>query len=87
MNASAQEHSPPALPRGALPDAETDKHIYLVKNVPSLRATRQIRLLAARAALSHKQLVLLTPATCRFDEPLRELMREQPAAIGRGDLR
>ena len=86
MNASAHEHSTPAPPRGALPDAETTGHIYLVKNVPSLRATQQIRLLAAKAALSHKQLVLLTPAACRFDEPLRELMREQPAIVVREDL-
>jgi hypothetical protein len=87
MNSSAPEHSPPALPRGALPDAETAGHIYLIKNVPSLRATQQIRLLAAKAALLHKQLILLAPAACRFDEPLRELMSEQPAIIGREDLR
>lgn len=86
MNPPDQTNSPPAPPRGALPDAETPDRIYLVKNVPFLRATQQIRLLAAKAALSGKRLVLLAPADCRFDESLRELIREQPAAIVREDL-
>jgi hypothetical protein len=86
MNASAQENGLPALLRGALPDAETAERIYLVKNVPSLRATQQIRLLTAKAALSKKRLILLTPAACRLDEQLLELMREQPAIISREDL-
>ena len=37
------------IPRGARADAETNDRIVLVKNVPLLRATYQIRLLAFRA--------------------------------------
>ena len=49
---------PPPLPCGARADAETAEGIYLVKAVPCLRATRQIRLLALKAVSARKSLVL-----------------------------
>jgi hypothetical protein len=87
MNPPFQIHRSPPIPRGAIPDAETGDCIYLVKNVPFLRATQQIRLLAAKASLSNKHLILMTPAACRIDEPLEELMRNQPEIVRRGELR
>lgn len=77
----------PAIPRGVRPDAETADRIYLIKIVPELRATQQIRLLAAMAALSHKQLVLVTPASCRLGQDLAELMQDHPESIRREELR
>lgn len=87
MDPSAHSHAPLPIPSGALPDAETDERIYLVKNVPLLRATQQILLLSAKAALLHKQLILMTPAACRLDKTLEELMRSRPGIIRREDLR
>ena len=66
---------------GVRPDAETLDRIYLIKNVPLLFATQQIRLLAAKAALFHKQLFIVTPVACRFDKSLEELMQSQPEII------
>jgi len=82
-----QLRSPLSIPRGVRPDAEIADRIYLIKNVPLLFATRQIRLLAAKAVLSHKQLVLLTPAACRFDKSLEKLLEDQPEIICREELR
>jgi hypothetical protein len=73
-------------PRGTRPDAETAEKIYLIKRVPTLRATYQVRLLLFRAAQQGKKLVLRVPATCQFDDALRELLRARPAASEREDL-
>lgn len=73
-------------PRGTRPDAETSDKIYLIKRVPTLRATYQVRLLLFRAAQQGKKLVLVVPAACQFDDALRELLRAQPEAAGREDL-
>jgi hypothetical protein len=61
--------------RGAMPDAEKFNRMYLIKNVPTLRATYQIRLLAFMAVESKKQLILRVPATCVFHESLETLMK------------
>jgi hypothetical protein len=87
MNPPIQLRSLPPIPRGVLADAETADCIYLVKIVPLLHATQQIRLLAAKAALSHKRLVLVTPTACRFDKSLQELMQDQPHIIHRKEPR
>jgi hypothetical protein len=87
MNQPFQIQRSLPIPRGALPDAETGDCIYLVKNVSFLRATQQIRLLAAKASLSNRLLILVTPAACRIDEPLEDLMRNRPEIVRRGELR
>lgn len=87
MSPPMQLRSPLPIPRGMRSDAETADRIYLVKNVPLLFATQQIRLLAAKAVLSRKQLVLVTPSACRFDKSLEGLMENQPEIIHREELR
>ena len=74
-----------SIARGARPDAETDRRIYLIKNVPRLRATYQIRLLAIKALDSGKVLVLRVPPACEFDRSLRDLMGSAPHLIHRED--
>jgi hypothetical protein len=78
--------SPTPKPRGALPDAETPARVHLVKNVATLRATYQIRLLAFLAAQKGKKLVLHVPAACRFEADLEELRMARPEVIEREDL-
>jgi hypothetical protein len=63
------------VPRGAMPDAERFNKMYLVKNVSTLRATYQIRLLAFKAVDSGKKLVLRVPAACQFHNSLKDLMK------------
>ena len=66
------------VPRGARPDAETLDQIVLIKNVSTLRATYQIRLLAFKAYESGKKLVLTVPKNCRIHETLRSLAETLP---------
>ncbi|MGD1031002.1 MAG: hypothetical protein ABSA05_07660 [Opitutaceae bacterium] len=87
MNLPATFRSLPPIPRGARPDAETHDCVYLIKNVSLLFATQQIRLLAAKAILSSKQLFIVTPAACRFDKSLEELMQSHPEIIRRKELK
>ena len=77
---------PRPTPRGARPDAETTSAIYLIKNVSSLRATYQIRLLALKAAETGKKLVLKVPAACAFDPALQGLVKETDGLIRREDM-
>lgn len=62
------------VPRGAMADAEAFNRMYLIKNVSSLRATYQIRLLAFKAVETGQQLVLRVPHSCVFHSSLDELM-------------
>ena len=78
--------SKPPIARGPRPDAETPRGLYLVKNVPTLRATYQIRLLALRAAEEGRQLVLRVPPSCRFDPALEGLAAALPGVLQREDL-
>jgi hypothetical protein len=87
MNSPTTFRRLPPILRGVRPDAETHDRVYLIKNVPLLFATQQIRLLAAKAALSRKQLFIVTPAACRFDKSLEELMQSQPEIIRRKELK
>ena len=81
------EPTPSPRPRGARADAETSDTFYLIKNVPALRATYQIRLLAWQAAESGKKLVLMVPPGCRFDTALAGLIGAMGGQIQREDLR
>jgi hypothetical protein len=78
--------SPRLESRGARPDAETSEKIYLIKQVPALRATYQVRLLSFLAAQRGKKLVLRVPPACQFDDALQELLQARPDAVEREDL-
>ena len=71
--------------RGAVPDAEKFNRMYLIKNVSTLRATYQIRLLAFMAVESKKQLILRVPTTCVFHESLEALMKLCKKSVIRED--
>jgi hypothetical protein len=49
--------------------------MYLIKNVSTLRATYQIRLLAFNAVENGTKLVLRVPTKCEFDNSLKELIK------------
>jgi hypothetical protein len=69
------------LPRGSRPDAEVDGKLYLLKKVPVLHATYQVRLLAFRAAQERKQLVIRGPLALKAGPSLRNLMVELRGVI------
>jgi hypothetical protein len=71
--------------RGAKPDAERFNVMYLLKNVPKLRATYQIRLLAFKAVSEKKKLILTVPAHCEFSPLLEELIETCGKAVFRED--
>jgi len=62
--------------RGARPDAEVNNRMYLIKNVSSLRATYQVRLLLYRATQEGAKLVLDVPEACVLSSPLKALIKE-----------
>lgn len=64
------------VPRGAMPDAEVGPRLYLIKNVTSLHATYQVRVLLYRAIESGKKLVLCIPRACRLETDLAALRKE-----------
>ncbi len=65
-------------PRAVLADAVNERGIYVFKKVRRLTATYQIRLLAYMCCKESKQLVLIVPADCVFDDALESLMRLCP---------
>jgi hypothetical protein len=69
--------------RATCPDAETDTRLYLVKNVSVLRATYQVRLLAYRAMVEHKELILKVPEECEFARNLQDFVRRTGKLIHR----
>jgi hypothetical protein len=74
------------VPRGARPDAETTDKIYLIKNVLTLRATYQVKILTYKAGESRKKLVLKVPKECQFHSSLKELVKLTGKIIKREDL-
>jgi hypothetical protein len=74
------------VPRGTRPDSETLDKIYLIKNVSTLRATYQIKLLAFKAVKSHKKLMLKVPKHCRFQDSLQEMIMLSGKNIKREDI-
>ena len=76
-----QRYTRHQVPRGALPDAEQDDKIYLFKNVSTLRATYQVRLLVFRAAQTGKRLVVRVPRACKLHPTLAALRREAGKAL------
>jgi hypothetical protein len=69
------------VPRGARADSETFDKIVLVKNVSTIRATYQVRLLAFKAVETGKKLVIIVPKHCQVDRTLRELTKELPKTV------
>ena len=67
--------------RGTRPDGETEGKLYLIKKVSEMRATYQVRLLAYRASLEDKKLVIEVPRGCRIHRTLRELSKDLRQAI------
>ena len=74
------------VPRGSRPDVETIDKIYLIKNVSTLRATYQVKLLIFKAINSRKKLVLKVPARCKFHSSLKTLIKLNGKVIKREDL-
>jgi hypothetical protein len=74
-------YSKRGIPRGALPDAEDERHIYLFKNVSSLRATYQIRLLAFLAGSRGKTLLLCIPQRCVPDASILDLIADARGSV------
>jgi hypothetical protein len=62
--------------RRSRPDAERGNEMYLLKNVTSLRATYQIRLLTYRAVEEQMRLVIRVPKACKIHESLRTLAED-----------
>ena len=69
------------VPRGARADAEDAGNLYLLKNVPLLHATYQVRLLAYRARKEGRHLVLVLPPGSRMGASLKRLKRETHGTI------
>lgn len=72
-------------PRGTRTDAEKFNRLYLVKNVSTLRATYQIRLLAFRAVSEGLKLVIKVPKTCIYHSSLLDLIKKTGNVILRED--
>jgi len=69
------------VPRGALPDAETEDAVYLFKHVSTLRATYQVRLLTYLAASRKKKLIIRVPRGFTAAPSLLALMEKVPGVI------
>jgi hypothetical protein len=78
MNYHQTKHQ---VARGAFPDAQNQDKIYLFKNVSTLRATYQVRLLTYLAAETGKKLIINVPSHCKLHPSLSQLTKEFPKAI------
>jgi len=78
MNYRQTKHQ---VARGAFPDAQNQDKIYLFKNVSTLRATYQVRLLTYLAAETGKKLIIDVPPHFKPHPSLSQLTREFPKAI------
>jgi hypothetical protein len=74
------------VPRGARPDAEVFNRVYLIKNVSTLRATYQIRLLAFRAVEKGTTLIIRVPESCHFEASLKSLIKRCGKSVLREKL-
>jgi hypothetical protein len=78
MNYRQTKHQ---VARGAFPDAQQQDKIYLFKNVSTLRATYQVRLLAYLASEVGKKLIIDVPQHFRPHSSLSSLMKEFPKTV------
>lgn len=63
------------IARGCHPDVVTDDRCYLIKNVPLMRLTYQVRLLTHLAESRAVMLVIRLPAGSRLSRDLRRFVR------------
>lgn len=78
MNYRQTKHQ---VARGAFPDAQHQNNIYLFKNVSTLRATYQVRLLTYLAAEAGKTLIIDVPSHFKPHPSLSKLVKEFPKTI------
>jgi hypothetical protein len=71
------------VPRGSRPDAISSGRWYLIKNVPLMRLTYQVRLLAFMAEQNSARLVLILPSAARVSKDLKAFVRQHPVMIQR----
>lgn len=69
------------VPRGARPDAVRNNRPYLIKNVPRLRCTYQIKVLTALAEQGGQRLTVVLPQGARLSADLAEFVRAHKSAI------
>jgi hypothetical protein len=62
------------VPRATRPDAVDGDRCYLIKNVPLLRLTYQIRLLAAMAEDRSMRLIVVVPPSAHLSEDMRRFV-------------
>lgn len=63
-------------PRGSMPDADSAKALYLLKNVSEMRLTYQVKLLAYMAQTKGKKLHIRLPSEATVHPGLREYILE-----------
>jgi hypothetical protein len=73
------------VPRGARPDAVGSGRWYLIKNVPLMRLTYQVRLLACMAQQNSARLVVILPPGARVSKDMRAYVRENAVTIQRAN--
>ena len=67
--------------RGSRPDAVKDDVWYLFKNVPLMRLTYQVRLLAFLATQNSARLIIILPAGAALSADLRSFARQYKVQI------
>jgi hypothetical protein len=73
------------VPRGSRPDAVGPGRWYLIKNVPLMRLTDQVRLLAYLAEQNSAPLVVVLPPAARVSKDLKAFVRANPVVIQRAE--
>jgi hypothetical protein len=76
-------YTPHQVPRGSRPDAVDSGRWYLIKYVPLMRLTYQVRLLAHMAQQNSARLVVVLPPAARVSKDLRAFARANPVMIQR----
>jgi len=71
------------VPRGSRPDAVGSGSWYLIKNVPLMRLTYQVRLLAYMAQRNSARLVVVLPPGARVSKDMQAFVRDNPVMIQR----
>lgn len=69
------------VPRGARPDAETRKELFLIKRVSEMRATYQVRVLTYMASETGRKLIIEVPKDAKIHPSLQALKKEFPSVL------
>lgn len=78
-------HTAGQVPRGSRPDAVAPGRWYLIKNVPLMRLTYQVRLLAYLAQQNSARLILVLPPSARVSEDAQAFIHANSVLIQRGN--